>query len=128
MHRVDFTAAYLARPGLCKGGELGPKERARDPQFGLAPARPSCGFSHRRMTVSGRNHARKLDRDPTSPPHTDAAATSRAKSLARGLFPHQVEGVAFLLRRRRAILADDMGLGKTRQAIVALAHAEPAGP
>ena len=78
--------------------------------------------------MSGRNHARKLDRDPTSPPHTDAAATSRAKSLARGLFPHQVEGVAFLLRRRRAILADDMGLGKTRQAIIALHVAEPGGP
>jgi SWI/SNF-related matrix-associated actin-dependent regulator 1 of chromatin subfamily A len=44
----------------------------------------------------------------------------RANTLARGLFPHQVEGVAFLLDRRRAILADDMGLGKTRQAIVAL--------
>ena len=35
-------------------------------------------------------------------------------ALADGLFPHQVEGVAFLLGRRRAILADDMGLGKTR--------------
>ena len=43
-------------------------------------------------------------------------------------FPHQIEGVAFLLGRRRAILADDMGLGKTRQAIVALGEAAPAGP
>src|SRR5690606_3619306 len=49
-------------------------------------------------------------------------------SIARGLFPHQIEGVAFLLRRRRAILADDMGLGKTRQAIVAMHNAEPEGP
>nr|PZN88935.1 MAG: hypothetical protein DIU52_15520 [bacterium] len=53
---------------------------------------------------------------------------SRAESIARGLFPHQVEGVAFLLRRRRAILADDMGLGKTRQAIIAMRHAAPVGP
>jgi SWI/SNF-related matrix-associated actin-dependent regulator of chromatin subfamily A-like protein 1 len=45
-----------------------------------------------------------------------------------GLFPHQVEGVAFLLGRRRAILADDMGLGKTRQSIVALTEAAPVGP
>ncbi len=52
----------------------------------------------------------------------------RAERLGEGLFPHQVEGVAFLLRRRRAILADDMGLGKTRQAIVALRTAEPGGP
>ena len=42
--------------------------------------------------------------------------------------PPQVEGVAFLLRRRRAILADDMGLGKTRQAIIAMRHAAPVGP
>src|SRR5262249_32666284 len=42
-------------------------------------------------------------------------AWRKAAALADGLFPHQVEGVAFLLGRRRAILADDMGLGKTRQ-------------
>lgn len=47
--------------------------------------------------------------------------------IAAGLFPHQVEGVAFLLRRRRAILADDMGIGKTRQAITALS-VESRGP
>ena len=55
------------------------------------------------------------------------AAFRRAAALADGLFPHQVEGVAFLLGRRRAILADDMGLGKTRQAIVALGHVAPNG-
>lgn len=32
----------------------------------------------------------------------------RAESTAVGLFPHLVEGIAFLLGRRRAILADDM--------------------
>ena len=56
------------------------------------------------------------------------AAFRKAFALADGLFPHQVEGVAFLLGRRRAILADDMGLGKTRQAIVSLRHLAPAGP
>jgi SNF2 family DNA or RNA helicase len=55
-------------------------------------------------------------------------AFRKAAELANGLFPHQIEGVAFLLGRRRAILADDMGLGKTRQAIVALRHAAPTGP
>ena len=35
--------------------------------------------------------------------------------------------MAFLLGRKRAILADDMGLGKTRQAIVALRHVAPNG-
>lgn len=55
-------------------------------------------------------------------------AATKACALADGLFPHQVEGVAFLLGRRRAILADDMGLGKTRQAIVSLRHLAPGGP
>ena len=55
-------------------------------------------------------------------------AFRRAVSLGQGLFAHQIEGVAFLLGRRRAILADDMGLGKTRQAIVAVRHAAPGGP
>jgi SWI/SNF-related matrix-associated actin-dependent regulator 1 of chromatin subfamily A len=42
-------------------------------------------------------------------------------SLQPGLpYPHQADGVAFLLAKKRAILGDDMGLGKTRQAIVAL--------
>jgi SWI/SNF-related matrix-associated actin-dependent regulator of chromatin subfamily A-like protein 1 len=63
----------------------------------------------------------KLSGDP------DAAFRS-AVALAEGLFPHQIEGVAFLLGRRRAILADDMGLGKTRQAIVSLRHLTPGGP
>src|SRR5688572_19638022 len=56
------------------------------------------------------------------------AAFRQAAVLAEGLFPHQVEGVAFLLGRRRALLADDMGLGKTRQAITALRHTRPDGP
>src|ERR687891_140828 len=62
-----------------------------------------------------------------SPGDPDGAFRDAA-ALAQGLFPHQIEGVAFLLGRRRAILADDMGLGKTRQAIVALRHAAPSGP
>lgn len=55
------------------------------------------------------------------------AAFRSAVALANGLFPHQIEGVAFLLGRRRAILADDMGLGKTRQTIVSLRHLTPGG-
>ena len=62
-----------------------------------------------------------------APNDIDSAFRSAA-TLAQGLFPHQIEGVAFLLGRKRAILADDMGLGKTRQAIVALRHGAPQGP
>jgi superfamily II DNA or RNA helicase len=36
------------------------------------------------------------------------------------LYPYQVEGVAFLAARKRALLADEMGLGKTAQAIAAM--------
>src|SRR6188768_923348 len=60
--------------------------------------------------------------------HETDAAEAAARALAEGLFTHQLKGVAFLLGRRRAILADDMGLGKTRQAIVSLRHAAPGGP
>lgn len=35
------------------------------------------------------------------------------------LFPHQREGVDFLIEKGRGILADEMGIGKTRQAIYA---------
>lgn len=58
----------------------------------------------------------------------EVTALQRARELAAGLFPHQVEGIAFLLGRRRAILADDMGLGKTRQSILAARHTAPEGP
>ena len=65
---------------------------------------------------------------PAPSPDVRAEALAQARRLAAGLFPHQVEGLAFLLGRRRAILADDMGLGKTRQSILALTHAAPVGP
>ena len=39
--------------------------------------------------------------------------------LRAKLYPYQVEGVAFLAAKGRALLADDMGLGKTMQAIAA---------
>ncbi len=55
-------------------------------------------------------------------------ATRQAETIADKLYPHQVEGVAFLLGRRRSILANDMGLGKTRQSIIAMTAAEPLGP
>ena len=56
------------------------------------------------------------------------AVLTRAEEIAEGLYPHQIEGVAFLLGRRRALLADDMGLGKTRQSVIAMVEAEAEGP
>ncbi len=43
------------------------------------------------------------------------------------LYPFQADGVAFLLSKKRVVLADDMGLGKTRQAIVAMNVGAPRG-
>ena len=56
------------------------------------------------------------------------ASRARAEVMATGLYPHQIEGVAFLLGRQRSILADDMGLGKTRQSAIAMVEARPYGP
>lgn len=52
------------------------------------------------------------------------AVLTRAKEIAEGLYRHEIEGVTFLLGRRRALLADDMGLGKTRQSVIAMVEAE----
>ena len=58
---------------------------------------------------------------------TQTAEKFDLEAQVKLLFPHQVDGLAFLLARKKAILADDMGLGKTRQAILALAHENPEG-
>lgn len=58
----------------------------------------------------------------------EQASIKRAEEISQGLFTHQVEGIAFLLGRRRALLADDMGLGKTRQSVLAMVEAEDEGP
>ena len=57
-----------------------------------------------------------------------STAQQQAEALAAGLYAHQVEGIAFLLGRQRAILADDMGLGKTRQSVLAMRQARSEGP
>ncbi len=40
---------------------------------------------------------------------------TRAEEITKGLYPHQIEGIAFLFSRCCVLPADDMGLGKTRQ-------------
>lgn len=53
---------------------------------------------------------------------------SAIDSLPPGLlYPHQADGVSFLISKGRAILGDDMGLGKTRQAIAAMQIAASEG-
>ena len=53
---------------------------------------------------------------------------AKVRALPKGLlYPHQADGVSFLISKGRAILGDDMGLGKTRQAIVGMQIAAPTG-
>jgi len=54
------------------------------------------------------------------------AGFDRLKNV--NLYPHQADGVSFLISAKRAILGDDMGLGKTRQAVAAIEAAIPEGP
>jgi SWI/SNF-related matrix-associated actin-dependent regulator 1 of chromatin subfamily A len=66
--------------------------------------------------------------DKDSAALTLAPHLERLSALSRGLlYPHQADGVVFLMSKKRALLGDDMGLGKTRQAIVALDAAAPEG-
>jgi SNF2 family DNA or RNA helicase len=60
---------------------------------------------------------------PFAIPHIDAIGRLPQDLL----YPHQVDGVVFLMSKGRSILADDMGLGKTRQAIEAMQRAAPEG-
>ena len=47
-----------------------------------------------------------------------AQSAAQIDKVASGsLYPHQSDGVAFLLSKRRVILADDMGLGKAQPLI-----------
>ncbi|TVQ84766.1 MAG: helicase [Chromatiaceae bacterium] len=70
-------------------------------------------------------HARRLAEDAAQAQRAAAiaeqirASAGRLPDLRARLYPYQVEGVAFLAGRGRALLADDMGLGKTLQAIAA---------
>ena len=46
--------------------------------------------------------------------HVSIPHLERLSAIRPGLlYPHQADGVAFLLSKKRALLADDMGLGKT---------------
>jgi hypothetical protein len=105
----------------------GQRCKAAKARRGLAVTRQStpsrCPTPSGKLTPGSMNSDAFTSVLPSS--EVEEAAFQQALSLSRGLFAHQVEGVAFLLARRRAILADDMGLGKTRQSILALRHAEP---
>lgn len=57
-----------------------------------------------------------------------ARVTRRIAAAYPDLSRPQAAGVAFLLARRRAILADDAALDPARQSVLAMHEAEPSGP
>lgn len=59
------------------------------------------------------------DQEPVQEPvHTiDSIRASLPVPIREAAFPHQLEGIAFMLRHRKCLLADEMGLGKTVQAL-----------
>ena len=66
-------------------------------------------------------------RVPRTWPSGKALLAVAPAALRQALAPFQAEGAAFLLSRRRALLADEMGAGKTLQAIAAVAAARTTG-
>jgi len=66
-------------------------------------------------------------RTPRTWPNGSALLAVAPAALRQALAPFQAEGAAFLLTRRRALLADEMGAGKTLQAIAAVAAARATG-
>src|SRR5215469_10257917 len=81
-----------------------------DPPNGSGDLNPACRPRHLAKTAKEEN---VMTAFPV--PHLDTLG-----AVPPGLlYTHQADGVAFLISKKRAILADDMGLGKTRQAIVA---------
>ena len=122
-------------PGTMRPAQLATKGRATR-RYALGFCVASTGRA-RELPVIQRRSAVDAAQSRRQSRHT-ARRTAFRRSARRGrpasgqrlpdLFAHQRAGVAFLLSRRRAILADDMGLGKSRQAIVALREAAPAGP
>ena len=99
--RSSSRAAERGRRGPARGGSASSsalRDAAERASGAGAPSRPRCG----------------------------APAASSPASAPRSI-PYQVEGVAFLASRGRALLADDMGLGKTAQAIAAMVRLDAHG-
>jgi superfamily II DNA or RNA helicase len=124
LQRGALTDAHLA-PRLREHFDASGAFRGRLPEALLGLAETLAGRPDIEIGEDALGYARRLAED--------AARAARAREIGeriRGsggrlpdiratLYPYQVEGVAFLAGRGRALLADDMGLGKTLQAMAA---------
>ncbi len=124
VHRGTEVAAHLS-PLLARYFDTGGAFTGRLPDDFLHFAEQAGGDDNLLIGDDALGFARRIA--------DDAARELRAREIGQRirdsggrlpdirarLYPYQVDGVAFLVGRGRALLADDMGLGKTLQAIAA---------
>ncbi|WP_089727518.1 DEAD/DEAH box helicase [Candidatus Thiosymbion oneisti] len=124
LHRGNELAAHLS-PLLARHFDTGGAFTGRLPDDFLRFAEQVGGDENLLIGDDALGFARRIA--------DDAARELRAREIGQRiresggrlpdirarLYPYQVDGVAFLAGRGRALLADDMGLGKTLQAIAA---------
>ena len=123
---VHALAALFAH-GQASGaaGVLSGAFRGRLPDDLLRLADTLAGRADIEMGEDTLGYARRLAQDAARQARGQEiterirAGGGRLPGIRSTLYPYQMDGVAFLAGRGRALLADDMGLGKTLQAIAA---------
>ena len=117
----DLAAARFARRWFDGEGRLLDQGRDTWPELIAEAARSSVEVPaevERWVTGALEETARERRREAVEAEVRRAGPEQ--PGFAGRLYPYQVDGVAFLASRGRALLADDMGLGKTAQAIAAM--------
>ncbi|AGA91903.1 DNA/RNA helicase, superfamily II, SNF2 family [Thioflavicoccus mobilis 8321] len=124
LHRGAETATDLS-PILQAHFDATGRFRQRVPDDFLRFVERVAGRADLEIGEDALAHARRLAEDAARAVRAAEigerirAGGGRLPDVRAKLYPYQVEGVAFLAGRGRALLADDMGLGKTLQAIAA---------
>ncbi|MBK1732880.1 DEAD/DEAH box helicase [Thiococcus pfennigii] len=124
LHRGAETATDLS-PILQAHFDATGRFRLRVPDDFLRFVERVAGRADLEIGEDALAHARRLAEDAARAVRAAEigerirAGGGRLSDVRAKLYPYQVEGVAFLAGRGRALLADDMGLGKTLQAIAA---------
>jgi superfamily II DNA or RNA helicase len=124
LQRAALTDAHLA-PLLHEHFDASGAFRGRLPEGLLGFAEVLAGRPDIEVGEDALGYARRLAEDAVRAARAREigerirGSGGRLPDIRATLYPYQVEGVAFLAGRGRALLADDMGLGKTLQAIAA---------
>ncbi len=124
LQRGGLTDAHLA-PLLQEHFDASGSFRGRLPEGLLGLAEVLAGRPDIEIGEDALGYGRRLAEDAVRAARAREigerirGSGGRLPDIRATLYPYQVEGVAFLAGRGRALLADDMGLGKTLQAIAA---------